>query len=118
VIGERELYALGSGGSNRLRNAILSVLSHVLDHGASLEEAVNAPRIHLERSGDPAGRKLAFERAGLNSAALAALRALPDTLVEFPARSMYFGGVHLAARDEGGFAGVGDPRRGGSVATV
>lgn len=121
VEGPDELLALGSGGSNRLRNAILGVLSLVLDHGLDLAAAVAAPRLHLERSADgpaPGQRTVTFERPGLSAAAVAALRALPDTPVEFAVRSMYFGGVHVAARRAGLLTGAGDPRRGGSVAVV
>jgi gamma-glutamyltranspeptidase/glutathione hydrolase len=121
VEGPDELIALGSGGSNRLRNAILEVLSLVLDHGLDLPAAVAAPRLHLERSADgpaPGRRTVAFERPGLSAAAAAALRALPDTPVEFAAPNMYFGGVHVAARRSGVLSGAGDPRRGGSVAVI
>jgi len=39
---------LGSGGSNRLRTAILQVMLNIVDHRMSIEEAVAAPRIHME----------------------------------------------------------------------
>ena len=42
------LVALGSGGSNRLRTAILQVLTNLIDHGLPLDEAVCRPRIHHE----------------------------------------------------------------------
>ena len=48
--------ALGTGGSNRIRTAILQVAVNLLDRGMSLEEAVEAPRLHVERDG-----KLSFE---------------------------------------------------------
>ncbi len=114
VIGSNELIALGSGGSNRLRNAILSVLSHTLEHGLALDRAVAAPRLHLEYAAT--GSVLAFERPDLPEPAIRALGSLPDQLVEFGSRSMYFGGVHAAARRGEEFHGAGDPRRGGSVA--
>ena len=41
--------ALGTGGSNRIRTAILQVAVTLLDHGMSLEEAVEAPRLHVEQ---------------------------------------------------------------------
>ena len=43
--------ALGTGGSNRIRSAILQVASNLLDRGMGLEEAVEAPRLHVERDG-------------------------------------------------------------------
>ena len=43
------LLALGSGGSNRIRNAVLQVLVNHLRLGLPLAEAVAALRIHMER---------------------------------------------------------------------
>ena len=43
--------ALGTGGSNRIRTAILQVAVNLLDRGMSLEAAVEAPRLHVERDG-------------------------------------------------------------------
>ena len=42
------LVALGSGGSNRIRTAILQVLLNLVDFGMPLTQAMDAPRIHLE----------------------------------------------------------------------
>ena len=106
-----ESMALGSGGSNRLRNAILLTLSHLLDHGTSPEAAVTAPRLHLEKG------RLAFEGEGLGPEVLDALARRSDA-VPFPGRNMYFGGVHLATGLHGRFGGAGDPRRGGHVEVV
>jgi gamma-glutamyltranspeptidase / glutathione hydrolase len=117
VLGPELTLALGSGGSNRLRNAILSVLSHVLEHDRELSEAVIAPRFHVERHPEPPGRRVAFERSDLSDAAAAAARAFGPA-VEFPARNMYFGGVQVAASKAGELFGAGDPRRGGSVCSV
>jgi gamma-glutamyltranspeptidase/glutathione hydrolase len=40
---------LGSGGSNRIRTAILQVMSNVVDFGMDITTAVQAPRLHWER---------------------------------------------------------------------
>ena len=45
--GRAEL-VLGSGGSKRIRTAILQVVSAVVDGGRSVEEAVGAPRLHWD----------------------------------------------------------------------
>ena len=58
---------LGSGGSKRIRTAILQVLSHVIDHGLPLQEAVDAPRLHWD------GDCLQVE-PGFTEMAIAALR--------------------------------------------
>jgi gamma-glutamyltranspeptidase/glutathione hydrolase len=104
--GEIEL-ALGSGGSKRIRSALLQVLSGWIDHGAALDDLVRAPRIHWDDD------HLEVE-PGRTPAELAALRAFAP-LNEWPAQSMYFGGVHAVAP---GRAAAGDARRGGAVREV
>jgi gamma-glutamyltranspeptidase/glutathione hydrolase len=105
--------ALGSGGSNRIRTAILQVAVNLLDYRLSLEEAVDAPRLHLERDG-----KLSFE-PGLPEAAESAFRALGERAHAWPERNLFFGGVHAARRfGDGGVEGAGDPRRGGVAIVV
>lgn len=104
--GDVEL-ALGSGGSKRIRSALLQVLTATIDHGTDLEAAVLAPRIHWDTDHLEA-------EPGLDPAVLAALRADQRVNV-WPAPSMYFGGVHAVAP---GRTGAGDPRRGGAVRIV
>jgi len=107
--------ALGSGGSNRLRNAILQVLVAMLEHGVDVKTAVAAPRIQIER--DIGRYRAAFEDVGLDRSVAAALSArYPDACRLFTELNLYFGGVHVAiANGDGTFAGAGDPRRGGAV---
>ena len=105
--------ALGSGGSNRIRTAILQVAVNLLDRGMSLEEAVEAPRLHVERDG-----KLSFE-PGLPEAVETAFRTLGERAHAWPAANLFFGGVHAARRvGDGGVEGAGDPRRGGVAIVV
>jgi gamma-glutamyltranspeptidase/glutathione hydrolase len=99
--------ALGSGGSKRIRSALLQVLTSVIDHGTDLEAAVLAPRIHWDEDHLEA-------EPGLDAAVLAALEADRPVNV-WPEPSMYFGGVHAVAP---GRSGAGDPRRGGAVRIV
>ncbi len=102
--------ALGSGGSNRIRSAILQVLTNVLEFDMSLEQAVNAPRLHLEHN------HLNVE-PGFSSAALQALEAEWPGIEQWPDTNLFFGGVHAVARlASGKFRAAGDPRRGGAVA--
>ena len=102
--------ALGSGGSNRIRSAILQVLTNVLEFGMGLEQAVIAPRLHLE------GSQLSVE-AGFSDAALESMQAEWPGLKQWPDANLFFGGVHAVERlANGEFRAAGDPRRGGSVA--
>ncbi|MGI8920548.1 MAG: gamma-glutamyltransferase [Solirubrobacteraceae bacterium] len=100
--------ALGSGGSNRIRSAILQVILNVVDGGLALGEAVGAPRIHVEEG-------VVYAEPGYPEDALAQSKR---RLVRFHERNLFFGGVHTVARDRaaGSLEGAGDPRRGGAVA--
>ena len=105
--------ALGTGGSNRIRTAILQVAVALIDHGMRLEEAVEAPRLHVEKCGT-----VSFE-PGLPEAAEAEFLALGDQAHAWPARNLFFGGVHAARRHgTGGVEGAGDPRRQGVALVV
>jgi gamma-glutamyltranspeptidase/glutathione hydrolase len=105
--------ALGTGGSNRIRTAILQVAVNLLDYRLSLADAVEAPRLHLERDGT-----LSFE-PGLPDSVQSAFRALGERAHAWPERNLFFGGVHAARRfADGGVEGAGDPRRGGVAIVV
>ncbi len=105
---------LGSGGSNRIRTAILQVLINLIDLDMEVGEAVRAPRIHVEE--DRLDVEHGVEVApGFSEATVKALCADFQRHKLWPARNMYFGGVHtvVANRAEAYFDGSGDPRRGG-----
>ncbi len=101
------LAALGSGGSNRLRTAILQVLLNLVDQRQSIEAAVEQPRLHVERGE-------AHAEAGFDASSLEALETATGRLRLWPAQNLFFGGVHGVVRmPDGRLAGAGDPRRGG-----
>jgi gamma-glutamyltranspeptidase/glutathione hydrolase len=101
--------ALGSGGSNRIRSAILQVLINLLDFELPLGQAVAAPRIHLEEE------KLSIE-SGFSEETTTELRAVVPEIHEWPGTNLFFGGVHtVSVSPNGVFRGAGDPRRGGVV---
>jgi gamma-glutamyltranspeptidase/glutathione hydrolase len=103
-------FALGSGGANRIRSAVTQVLVNLLDFGMTPEQAVSAPRIHLE------GDMLSLE-PGFPYESLAALRSAAPRTHLWPEQNLFFGGVHTVSVKHGGiFDGAGDPRRGGVVA--
>ena len=105
--------AIGSAGSNRIRSAILQTVLGVVDHGLPAQEAVSAPRIHVEEQagGRRAGRGRGGARAprggGLDRFAAGASRTCSSEELQAVARNP----------DTGRLTGGGDPRRGG-VATV
>lgn len=104
---------LGSGGSNRIRTAILQVISNVLDFGMDIETAVNAPRLHWERGAlhlEPGYNRQKIESLGI---------PCDDDCTWWQNHNMFFGGVHaVAVGPDGALSGVGDGRRGGACVVV
>ena len=107
------LIALGSGGSNRIRTAVLQVAINTIDRGMRLADAVAAPRLHVEKCGT------ASYEEQFGSEATAALRSMFPDARGWPEPNMFFGGVHaVAMARDGTMAGAGDPRRAGVVIAV
>ncbi len=98
--------ALGSGGSNRLRTAILQVLLNLIDFGMKLEDAVSSPRIHFESD------LLSIEGGFDQEAVQSLLKNYPKHKV-WDKRHLFFGGAHTVSQGPNGFTGIGDLRRGG-----
>jgi gamma-glutamyltranspeptidase/glutathione hydrolase len=114
--GDGRLAMLGSGGSNRIRSALARAVLGLVDAGASLEEAVAAPRLHVE-AGDPPA--VDFEEPGLAAGDRAALLDAFPQARGWPEPSMFFGGVHGVMREAGGgVQAAGDPRRDGHAIAV
>lgn len=112
VLGPGYEAALGSGGSNRIRSAIVQVLTSLLHHGASPIEAVQAPRLHVEED-------LLSLEPGLEAERFRSLPGLPAERQQWKTQSLFFGGVHLVRHHaDGRLEAVGDPRRGGVGLTV
>jgi gamma-glutamyltranspeptidase/glutathione hydrolase len=101
--------AIGSGGSNRIRSAILQVLLNLIDYNKPVEDAVNAPRIHLE------GELLSIEHGFKPDELTDVMLEYPKHTV-WPTQNLFFGGAHTVLSDTGNFYACGDPRRGGAVA--
>lgn len=96
---------VGSGGSKRIRTALLQVIAGAVDQGIPLGEAVEASRLHWD------GAQLHAE-PGWSEAVLEALEARWP-VSRWPQRDLYFGGVQ-AVRP--GKEAAADPRRGGAAA--
>lgn len=99
--------ATGSGGSNRIRTALLQVLSNLLDFRVELEQAVVLPRVHYEDGFLNVEAGFHPERVQRLLEGYPRHKLWPDT-------HLFFGGAHSVARlADGRFVGQGDPRRGG-----
>lgn len=102
---------LGSGGSNRIRTAILQVISNLVDFQLPIEESVYAPRVHWERG------QFHLEPPLQVDPALERTQFADQEIIHWSQRSMFFGGVHAVTRTiDGAFHGIGDERRGGAIA--
>jgi gamma-glutamyltranspeptidase/glutathione hydrolase len=105
--GGRVRLVVGSGGSKRIRTALLQVVSDVVDFSMSVQEAVDAPRLHWD------GECVQVE-PGFDEAVLAELRRRwPVNL--WSVHDVYFGGVHAVQPEVGA---AGDGRRGGAAAVA
>jgi gamma-glutamyltranspeptidase/glutathione hydrolase len=108
----RTRLVLGSGGSIRIRSAIMQVLSNLLDYGMTLHDAVNTARVHVESG----ALQCEF---GYDPAAADQLEAMGYSVNRWPTRSIYFGGAHSVSRTENGrLVAAGDNRRGGATAVI
>lgn len=103
--------ALGSGGSNRIRTAVLQVLLNTILCDLPLDDAVNAARMHYDD-------RLYIEGQGIDESVIAALKREHPDLVLFPSRDFYFGGVNAVTIGKNHNQAVADPRRGGSAVIV
>jgi gamma-glutamyltranspeptidase / glutathione hydrolase len=114
--------AAGGPGADRITSSLLQVLSPLMSGGdldaARLQRLVDRPRLHVRLDPDPDTLIVDHEqdlppgwRVPLDGLAARA------RWVEYPAASMYFGGVTLAVRGpSGALAATADPRRAGRVA--
>jgi gamma-glutamyltranspeptidase/glutathione hydrolase len=111
--GDKPEIALGSAGSNRIRSAIVQTILNIVDFNLKAENAVELPRLHLERG-------IVEAEPGVDPRALESLEQSGWTVQRWQERNLYFGGVQAVARDPetGELSGGGDPRRGGAAVVV
>ena len=106
--------ALGAAGGARIVSGVVQVISRVIDDGLTLAEALEAPRVHMNRDG-----RLDTETSpviGWTPAQLNDIRALGIEITE-TARSGAFSRVHAVQydRETGTWYGVADPDWEGSA---
>jgi gamma-glutamyltranspeptidase/glutathione hydrolase len=103
----RPRLVVGSAGSLRLHGAILQIVVNAIGHQLSVENAINAPRVHLDEGH-------VHCEGGHDAAALDELERRGYDVVRWRRRNLYFGGAAaVEVRDDGTLAAAGDPRRGG-----
>ncbi len=101
------LIATGSGGSNRIRSAILQVLINLLDFNMDIRSAVEHTRLHFEQG------RLNIEDGAADSVIMQLFKLFPQH-TRWPGKNLFFGGAHTVMRAiDGTLSGQGDSRRGG-----
>lgn len=103
---------LGSGGSNRIRTAILQVISNIIDFKMPVDLAVNSARVHWED-------QVFNLEPGFGDEVMSTALDASDQLLLWSQKNMFFGGVHTVMENaEGKIEGAGDRRRNGAIATI
>jgi gamma-glutamyltranspeptidase / glutathione hydrolase len=98
---------VGSAGSIRLRGAILQLVVNVVRHRMPVEEAISAPRIHVDDG-------QVHCEGGADQQELDRFERLGYELIRWRRRNLYFGGAAaVEVREDGSLHAAGDPRRGG-----
>ena len=104
----RVLMIAGGRGGSRIISATFQVISNVLDFGMTVEQAVAAPRVHMQHLPD----ELRFETGGFDQKTLGELAAMGYRLVgERP-----IGSSPAILRRGDVWTGLGDPRKDGAAA--
>lgn len=100
--------AIGTGGGSRIPSMIFQVLHYLIDHGFTVQDAVDASRLHneygeLNLEPDFVGKHT--EKEGLH-------------VKNWDESAMFFGGVHTIVKQKDGFYAASDDRREGFVMEV
>ena len=103
---------VGSAGSVRLRGAIMQIVVNVLAHEMPVDEAVAAPRVHLDEPH-------VHCEGGLDPPEVERLALLGYEVIRWRRRNLFFGGASaVEVQADAALAAAGDPRRGGAGVVV
>ncbi|MFC1529801.1 gamma-glutamyltransferase, partial [Gemmatimonadota bacterium] len=105
--------SLGSPGSERIATALAQVITRVVDAGMSLEDAIEAPRMHASKAGT-----ILIEKKRFDTTIIEGLENAGFKLTRRGAYSFYLGcvqAIQLPLTPSDVFVGVADPRRDGSA---
>ncbi len=104
---------VGSPGGTRIFPTVAQVISRVIDHGMTIQQAIDAPRIF-----DNAGNTIHYESGenGLTEEVVKALEAMGHAVNDRGEWNNYFGGVQgIVYQEDGTLHGGADPRRDGKA---
>jgi gamma-glutamyltranspeptidase/glutathione hydrolase len=103
------LLLVGSPGGPTIITSVTQVISNVIDHGMTLEQAVGAPRIHHQALPD----RILHEHGGLRPDVVLSLEGMGHAVQQ---RGGYSGEVAAIMRTADGWVAVHDPRSPGGSA--
>lgn len=104
---------VGSPGGTRIFPTVAQVISHVIDHGMNIQQAIDTPRIF-----DNAGNVINYETGenGIKEDVVKALEAMGHQSKGRGEWDLYFGGVQgIVYEEDGMLHGGADPRRDGKA---
>lgn len=104
---------LGSPGATRIFPTVIQVVSHIIDHGMDVQEAIDTPRIY-----DNSSNKVCYESGdnGIDPAVIAELEAMGHATSDQGGWAPYFGACQaIIYQEDGTLRGGADPRRDGKA---
>ncbi|MDH4323272.1 MAG: gamma-glutamyltransferase [Betaproteobacteria bacterium] len=107
--GDQPIAAFGSPGGATIINSVYNVLINLVDHGMTLKDAIEAPRISVTTAGNSISRE-----AGFDEAEIAKLRALGHT-VNNPGNIGNVNGIFIDLRTGKQYGAVDSTREGGLI---
>ena len=103
-------FAVGARGGPRIINAVLQIVSNVIDHDMNLQQAIDAPRIHHQWLAD----EIVYEIYGLSADTKRALEARGHKLVQAGGRGYVASAEGVMVEEKTGVRlGASDPRNEG-----
>ena len=100
------LLVTGARGGPRIISAVMQIMSYVIDHGYTIDKAMEGPRVHHQHLPDV----LYHEKGALDESEIAALRAMGHKVEERPGS---VGSANSILRVGNTWHGGTDPRSGG-----
>jgi gamma-glutamyltranspeptidase/glutathione hydrolase len=101
--GARPFLVLGARGGPMIISSVLQTILHVIDDGMTLQEAVDAPRIHHQWQPD----EIVYERRAFTPEVAASLRGRGHTLT---AKASIADVAPIGLDAQGRYTGASDPR--------
>lgn len=104
---------VGTPGGTRIFPTVAQMVSHVIDHGMDVQDAINTARIY-----DSSANNIDYESGenGIDPTVIAALQEMGHPVTDKSGWNNYFGGIQaIVYQKDGTMRGGADPRRDGKA---